>query len=133
MLFKPLPGQNYSTDIWAPELHFIDGKWFVIFTGDPNGDNPPPEVDMLCDFNCPAFYHRMFVLQGDSADPWSASFTMKAQLNTFDQFAIDGTYFKHSSGLYHIYSCWNHTYDAWPAHLCITKSIHLLIEPSKHC
>lgn len=99
LVFNPPMGFNYSTDLWAPELHQIDQKWYVIFTGDPNRDSPIPEVDMLCDFNCPAVRHRMFVLEGTGEDPWTASFTYKSQLNTFDQFAIDGTYFQHKTGI----------------------------------
>ena len=76
---------------------------------------------MWCDFNCPAVHHRMYVLEGSSSDPWNSTYTLKSQLNTYDQFAIDGTYFQHDSGLYHIYSCWYRQYDAWPANLCITK------------
>ncbi|KAJ9659654.1 hypothetical protein H2201_007245 [Coniosporium apollinis] len=121
LLFQPPEGTDYSTNLWAPELHHIDNAWYVIFTADPNNDQPPPEVDMFCEYSCPAVHHRMYVLEGDSTDPWTANFAMKAQLNTFDQFAIDGTYFQHSTGLYHIYSCWYRQYDGWPANLCITK------------
>ncbi|KAF2727193.1 alpha-N-arab-like proteininofuranosidase [Polyplosphaeria fusca] len=124
-LFAPPPGLSYSTDIWAPELHSIHGNWYVIFTADPANDSPPPEVDMYCDFNCPAVHHRMFVLEGTHSDsPWDATYAYKAQLDTYDQFAIDGTYFQHDSGLYHIYSCWYRAYDAWPANLCITKLLN---------
>ncbi|KAF2273976.1 alpha-N-arab-like proteininofuranosidase [Westerdykella ornata] len=121
VIFKPPPGLNYSTDIWAPELHHLSGNWYVIFTADPRYDNPPPEVDMLCVFNCPAVHHRMFVLEGTGTDPWAAEYEYKAQLDTYDQFAIDGTYFQHDGNLYHTYSCWSEAYDAWPANLCITK------------
>ncbi|KAG9657846.1 Arabinanase/levansucrase/invertase, partial [Aureobasidium melanogenum] len=121
LAFNPPPGMNYSTDLWAPELHQIDNSWYVIFTADPNYDTPSPEVDMWCDFNCPAVHHRMYVLEGSSSDPWESTYTLKSQLNTYDQFAIDGTYFQHASGLYHIYSCWYRQYDAWPSNLCITK------------
>jgi GH43 family beta-xylosidase len=121
LLFDPPPGFNYSTDIWAPELHSLNGNWYVIFTADPRSDSPPPEVDMWCDFNCPAVHHRMFVLEGIGSDPWTATYTYKSQLDTYDQFAIDGTYFQHSGDLYHIYSCWFRQYDGWPANLCITK------------
>ncbi|OCK79211.1 glycoside hydrolase family 43 protein [Lepidopterella palustris CBS 459.81] len=121
LLFQPPQGTNYSTNLWAPELHYIDSNWYVIFTADPNGDSPPPEVDMNCDWSCPAVHHRIYVLEGPGSDPWTATFTLKAQLNTYDQFAIDGTYFQHSTGLYHIYSCWHRQYDGWPANLCITK------------
>ncbi|KAF2012397.1 glycoside hydrolase family 43 protein [Aaosphaeria arxii CBS 175.79] len=121
IIFKPLPGQNYSTDLWAPEVHSIAGKWYVIFTADPNYDSPPPDTDALCEWNCPAVHHRMFVLEGVGSNPWSAQFSYKAQLETYDQFAIDGTYFHHEDRLYHIYSCWHHSYDGWPANLCITR------------
>lgn len=76
---------------------------------------------MLCTFDCPAVHHRMFVLESSSSDPWSSEYSLKAQLNTFDQFAIDGTYFRHETGLYHVYSCWESAYVSWPANLCITK------------
>jgi len=45
-IFAPAPGLNYSTDIWAPELHNLSGSWYIIFTADPRNDAPPPEVDM---------------------------------------------------------------------------------------
>jgi len=121
LAFDPPPGMNYSTDLWAPELHQIDNSWYIIFTADSANDTPSPEIDMWCDFNCPAVHHRMYVLEGSSSDPWNSTYTLKSQLNTYDQFAIDGTYFQHQSGLYHIYSCWYRQYDAWPANLCITK------------
>lgn len=120
-LYTPPLGMNYSTDLWAPELHQIDGSWYVIFTADPANDSPPPETSMYCDYDCPAVNHRMFVLEGMGSDPWTVNFAFKSQLDTYDQFAIDGTYFQHSTGLYHIYSCWYRKYDAWPSNLCITK------------
>ncbi|KAF2876763.1 glycosyl hydrolase [Massariosphaeria phaeospora] len=121
LLFKPPPGLNYSTDMWAPELHQLDGKWYVIYTADPRNDSPPPEIDMWCDYNCPAVNHRMFVLEGSDSNPWTSVYSYKAELDTYDQFAIDGTYFQHEGSLYHIYSCWFRKYDAWPANLCISK------------
>lgn len=64
----------------------------------------------------------MFVLEGSgSEDPWEVDFTYKAELDTYDQFAIDGTYFQHETGLYHIYSCWDDKYSSWPANLCISQ------------
>ncbi|CAK4033150.1 glycoside hydrolase family 43 [Lecanosticta acicola] len=119
--FLPPKGQDYSTYLWAPELHQIDNKWYIIFTADPNKDTPPRDIEMLCNFGCPAVNHRMYVLEGSTSDPWTSDYTLKSQLNTYDQFAIDGTYFQHSTGLYHIYSCWYSAYEAWPANLCITK------------
>lgn len=58
LLFKPPMLVNYSFDLWAPELHKIDDKWYVIFTADSDADSPPPETDMYCDYACPAVNHR---------------------------------------------------------------------------
>ncbi|KAB5584768.1 alpha-N-arabinofuranosidase 2 [Coniochaeta sp. 2T2.1] len=121
-VFKPDPdsGEPWATDLWAPEIHQLNGSWYIIFTATPDRDNPPPMQDAMCPINCPAINHRMFVLAGDGPDPWTTNFTMKGMLNTFDQFAIDGTYFQYGGELYHIYSCWEQQYSAWPANLCIT-------------
>ncbi|KAK3709969.1 hypothetical protein LTR37_010588 [Vermiconidia calcicola] len=91
LAFQPPEGRNYSTDLWAPELHLINDNWYIIFTADPNFDQPPPETEMFCDYNCPAVNHRMYVLQGSTSDPWTSKYTMKGELDTYDQFAIDGT------------------------------------------
>ncbi|KAI1864071.1 hypothetical protein JX265_007367 [Neoarthrinium moseri] len=124
-VFNPDPiadkGQPWSTSLWAPEIHNISGSWYIIFTATPDADNPPPLQDALCPFSCPAVNHRMFVLAGSTSDPWRSDFTLKGMLNSYDQFAIDGTYFAYEDELYHIYSCWENTYSSWPANLCITK------------
>ncbi|KAI5922098.1 alpha-N-arabinofuranosidase 2 [Camillea tinctor] len=123
VVFNPDPnsGEPWSTSLWAPEIHNISGSWYVIFTATSDGDNPPPLLDAMCPINCPAINHRMFVLEADGPDPWAASWSMKPMLDTYDQFAIDGTYFNFNNNLYHIYSCWEHKYSSWPANLCITK------------
>jgi GH43 family beta-xylosidase len=112
---------SLHSDFWAPELHLIQDKWYIIFTADVGTDSPPAALDALCTFDCPAVNHRMFVLESTGFDPWTSSYSMKAELNTFDQFAIDGTYFQHSRGPYHVYSCWYGPYISWPSMLCITK------------
>jgi GH43 family beta-xylosidase len=89
-------------------------------TATPDADNPLPLLDAMCPFACPAINHRMFVLESSGSDPWESEYTVKGELNTFDQFAIDGTYFRYNGELYHIYSCWENKYSGWPANLCIT-------------
>ncbi len=39
---------------------------------------------MLCNLNCPAVNHRMYVLQGSTSDSWTSNYTMKDQLNTYN-------------------------------------------------
>jgi hypothetical protein len=130
---------SYAYSLWAPEVHQIDGMWYFILykpstrlpetsplivasTGNEDNEQPSPEQDMYCDFTCPAVNHRMFALESSGPGIWDSEYTMKGELDTYNQFAIDGTYFQHSSGLYHIYSCWYDAYTSWPAMLCITKS-----------
>lgn len=122
VVFSPDPtsGEPWSTDLWAPEIHNLSGAWYIIFTATPDADSPPPLQDARCPINCPAINHRMFVLAGDTADPWTASFALRGMVNTYDQFAIDGTYFLHGGETYHVYSCWQEQTSAWPANLCIT-------------
>ncbi|KAI1321960.1 alpha-N-arabinofuranosidase 2 [Xylariaceae sp. FL0255] len=123
VIFNPDPnsGMPWSTDLWAPEIHNISGSWYAIFTATSDTDNPLPLLDAMCPFECPAVNHRMFVLAADGSDPWTAEYSLKPMLDTYDQFAIDGTYFQYDDQLYHIYSCWSEKYSAWPANLCITK------------
>lgn len=50
-------GDPWSTSIWAPEVHSINGSWYIIFTATPDFDNPPPLQDAQCPVNCPAINH----------------------------------------------------------------------------
>src|SRR5690348_16869735 len=54
-VWKPARGTTYSKEIWAPELHFLQGKWYIYLAAD-DGDNAN---------------HRMYVLEGTSSDPQS--------------------------------------------------------------
>ena len=74
-VWTPPAGTVYSREIWAPELHYLDGKWYIYFAAD-DGDN---------------VNHRMYVIEGNSQDP-QGSYTFKGQLKpTTDLWAIDGT------------------------------------------
>jgi GH43 family beta-xylosidase len=63
----------YSHAVWAPELHWVDGRWFIYFAAD-NGKNEN---------------HRMWVIESRSADPLGDYFS-PVLLET-DGWAIDGT------------------------------------------
>lgn len=82
---------DYSAEIWAPEFHFIDGKWYVYFAAD-NGSNET---------------HRMYVLENSSKDPMKGEFVFKGKIAaTTDKWAIDGNVFAHKKQLYMIWSGW---------------------------
>lgn len=66
--------------IWAPEIHFIDGKWFIYFSAG-NAENK--------------WKIRLYVLENDSADPLEGEWTEKGLLNVgLDSFTLDPTTFE---------------------------------------
>ncbi|MBD1260560.1 glycoside hydrolase family 43 protein [Maribacter polysiphoniae] len=83
---------DHSKNIWAPEVHNIDGFWYVYVAAD-DGDNRN---------------HRMFVLENRSADPFEGEFIVKSKLRTDpnDNWAIDGSIFRHKDKFYFIWSGW---------------------------
>jgi len=68
----PARGRN-SDNVWAPELHLIDGRWFIYFAAD-DGLNEN---------------HRMWVLESEGSDP-RGKYRCRDPLQT-DGWAIDGT------------------------------------------
>ncbi|MDD7885118.1 glycoside hydrolase family 43 protein [Flavivirga sp. 57AJ16] len=86
----PASGFN-SKEIWAPELHKIDGKWYVYYAAsDGNNDN-----------------HKMWVLENTSNDPFQGTWEDKGELLLPDnKWAIDGSPFELNGEYYFIWSGW---------------------------
>lgn len=96
----------YSRNIWAPELHFISGKWYFYFAADDGDDKN----------------HRMYVIENESSDPSVGTWEFKGQINdTSDKWAIDGTVFDHDGQLYFIWSGWRGNNDPGIQQLYIAK------------
>ena len=90
-IWTPPEATLYSHEIWAPEIHYIDGKWYVYFAAD-DGDNNN---------------HRMYVVENSAEDPFQGQFEFKGKITaTTDKWAIDGNVFKHNGQLYMIWSGW---------------------------
>jgi GH43 family beta-xylosidase len=90
-VFQPGPGLPYSRGIWAPEIHNLDGKWYLYFAAD-NGKNEN---------------HRLYVLENTSPDPMQGQWTLKGKLtDETDKWAIDGSVFSHNGLLYLVWSGW---------------------------
>ena len=91
IVWTPPAGQAYSKNVWAPEFHFIKGKWYAYFAAD-NGKNET---------------HRMYVLENSSNDPFKGQWVLKGKVSApVDKWAIDGNVFKHEGQLYMIWSGW---------------------------
>lgn len=86
----PATGMN-SKEIWAPELHRVNDKWYFYYAAD-DGDNN---------------HHRMWALESSSDDPFEGTWVDKGQVNLPDnKWAIDGTIFEHRDSLYFLWSGW---------------------------
>lgn len=84
----PLRGKN-SDNLWAPELHLIDGKWFIYYAAD-DGKNEN---------------HRMWVLESETSDP-CGKYKCRGMLHTAG-WAIDGTVLVLDDGRrYFLWSGW---------------------------
>ena len=87
-----------SAQIWAPELHFLAGHWYLYFAAS-DGRNET---------------HRAFVLSADSADPLGA-WTLHGPLatgagaegNSPPIWAIDMTVLDHGGSRYAVWSGWD--------------------------
>lgn len=86
----PSSGMN-SRQIWAPEIHFLQGKWYFYYAAD-DGLNEN---------------HRMWVLENAAADPFTGTWVDKGELELpDDKWAIDGTVFERGDELYLLWSGW---------------------------
>ena len=90
-IYTPPPGTNYSKNVWAPEIHYIDGKWYAYFAAD-DGHNKN---------------HRMYVVENASPDPMQGEWILKGKVaDPSDKWAIDGDVFIYRGKLYMIWSGW---------------------------
>lgn len=89
-IWTPDPDTYYSRELWAPELHFLQGKWWLYVAAD-DGNN---------------HNHRMVVLESKSDDPFGP-YTFHGKIaDSTDKWAIDGTPLEHQGNLYYIWSGW---------------------------
>jgi len=90
-IFTPPPGTMHSKELWAPEILFLRGKWYVYFAADDGNNNN----------------HRMYVLENASPDPMQGNWTFKGKIaDASDKWAIDGDVFTYRKKLYMIWSGW---------------------------
>lgn len=79
-----------SANIWAPELHYIEGKWYIYFAAARADD---------------IFDHRMYVLENDSANPLEGEWVEKGQVKTdWESFSLDATTFENNGERYYVWA-----------------------------
>lgn len=92
VIWLPTAGTAHSQNLWAPEIHNINGVWYVYYAAD-DGKNEN---------------HQLFVLENTSKDPFEGRFFWKSKLQTDpnNNWAIDGSIFEHNGGYYMVWSGW---------------------------
>ena len=88
----PSDGGN-AVSIWAPELHRVDGKWFIYYTAAARGHDDDA--------------HRgVFVLENDAADPLTGAWIDRGRIAT-RMTGIDGTVFAAQGRRWFVYSAYD--------------------------
>lgn len=93
----PPAGTEYSDRLWAPELHALQGRWYIYFAAQhPEKGNKS---------------HRSYVLGGppEDQDPHAGPWEFLGPIKGMDQsqWAIDGTVFQYEDCFYYVYSGWD--------------------------
>jgi GH43 family beta-xylosidase len=72
--------------IWAPEIHFINGRWYIYFAAGRTDD---------------IWRIRMYVLENTSANPLTGTWVERGRIVTpWDTFSLDATTFIHNGVRY---------------------------------
>lgn len=96
---------EHSKGIWAPELHWINNRWYIYYAAD-NGENEN---------------HRMFVLESKTTNALGEYFHRGKIADPSDKWAIDGTLLHTEDGsLYFIWSGWENE---------VNEAQHIYIAP----
>ena len=85
-----------SIHIWAPELHYIEGAWYIYYAG---GDK-----DAIWDI-------RPYVLKCEDVDPVTGKWTELGKMKradddefSFEAFSLDATVFENKGRLYYVWA-----------------------------
>jgi GH43 family beta-xylosidase len=98
------PSAPYNQDVWAPELHFLNNKWYVYFASD-DGTNDN---------------HRIYAAEANTSNPQGA-YTLKGKVYdpANDRWAIDPTVFQASDGS--LYMIWS----GWPGAVNVVQNLYI--------
>ena len=81
---------DMAAHIWAPEIHFINGKWYIYFAAGRSDD---------------VWKIRMWVLENSSANPLTGTWTERGRISTaYDTFSLDASTFVHNGVRYLVWA-----------------------------
>lgn len=106
VVWSPPAGTDHSSHLWAPELHYLDGKWYIYFAANDGHDDT----------------HRMFVIENRNDDPTTGTWTFKGKISDkTDQWAIDGSVLTINSVNYFVWSGWESRASKFKQHLYLAR------------
>lgn len=80
--------------IWAPEIHFVRGKWYIYFAAAGSAETADG-----------TFQHRMYALECSDENPLTGKWIEKGQIKThLESFSLDATVFEHQEKLYYVWA-----------------------------
>ncbi len=92
VLWRHLASGPLSGFVWAPELHYIDGRWIMYFAAGPSGGGED------------VFRIRTWAVACNGPDPMTGKWSMLGQVQmAWDSFNLDSTSFVHRGQRY---LCW---------------------------
>ncbi len=90
VIWEKHPSGIMGSHIWAPELHYIDGKWYIYFAAGDAED---------------IWAIRMYVLENESANPMEGIWVERGQIKTnWESFSLDATTFEHNGTRYLVWA-----------------------------
>lgn len=103
VIWRAHPSGAMASHIWAPEIHSVDGSWYVYFAAGSSSD---------------VWDIRVYVLSNDSANPLEGTWQERGQLMTNGPkasgafFALDATTFEHLGVRYLVWAESDPEFDA---------------------
>ena len=95
-LWKKHPSGEMSRHIWAPELHYLRGKWYIYFAASMEED---------------IWRLRPYVLECSGPDPMKDAWTERGMMQrsdediySFEAFSLDATIFENKGELYYVWA-----------------------------
>jgi len=126
---------NVVAELWAPELHFINGYWYIYFTA-YDGETSYKDENNKTKYTGTAKNHRMYVLKSKTDDA-QGEYEFMGQLKEIDSdyindegwinadynikpghWAIDQSIFKWNEKLYAVWS-------GWPSYSSVGQRIYI--------
>ncbi|NRF95960.1 glycoside hydrolase family 43 protein [Paenibacillus frigoriresistens] len=95
VIWKPEENGPYSYNLWAPEIHRLDDKWYIYFTANDGGGDDT---------------RRVCVLENEAEDPMTGEWEWKGVIAT-EYPGLDGSVMTHHNQLYFMYAGYGHFPD----------------------